>query len=577
MEKRGGGGKTPTVYSEEELARKKKRKRIIIVVLSVILLLAIIIPVAVVLSGNSSSNSSSSGSSSGGGSSGPSNSNLAGKDRNSVPEQYRGGILDPWSWYDTADFNVTFTSETVGGLPIIGLNSTWDDSVQANPSVPKLSDKFDYGKMPIRGVNVGGWLNLEPFITPSFFSQFGSKDGIVDEWTFTNKLGPGPAKSTLEKHYSTFITKQSFIEIREAGLDHVRFPFGYWMVQTYDGDVYVPQVSWRYLLRGIEYCRQNGLRVNLDLHGAPGSQNGWNHSGRQGVIGWLNGTNGDQNGQRTLDVHHKLSVFFAQDRYKNIVTMYGLVNEPRMVELDTQTVLMWTQKAIDQIRSDGIKSIIIFGDGFMGLDNWQGKLQGNDNLLLDVHQYVIFNTDQIKLKHRDKLNFACEAWTQQSKRSMNKQTGFGPTMCGEWSQADTDCTQYINNVGTGTRWEGTLQSTDKSGAVLAPQCPLQSSQCSCTQANADPSSYSAEYKKWLYQFAIGQMDAFEAGWGWFYWTWQTESSPQWSYRMGRKAGILPDKAYNRDWKCPGGGVDSLDTFPGLSEVYKRNDSVGVLG
>jgi glucan 1,3-beta-glucosidase len=102
-------------------------------------------------------------------------------------------------------------------------------------------------------------------------------------------------------------------------MDHVRFPFGYWIVQNFGDEPYIPQISWRYLLRGIEYCRQNGLRVNLDLHGAPGSQNGWNHSGRQGVIGWLNGTDGDLNAQRTLDIHHKLSVFFAQDRYKNVV------------------------------------------------------------------------------------------------------------------------------------------------------------------------------------------------------------------------------------------------------------------
>jgi glucan 1,3-beta-glucosidase len=570
MEKRGGAGSSvPTVYTEEELAaRKKKKKRIIIIVVSILLLLAIIIPVGVTLSNKSSGNSGSSGGGGGvaAGSSGPNNSNLGGKDRSSVPEADRGGILDPWSWYDTDDFNVTYTNELVGGLPIIGLNSTWDDSVQANPSVPKLSDPFKYGKSPIRGVNVGGWLNLEPFITPSFFSQYGSKDNIVDEWTLLTKLGSAKT-AFMEKHYSSFITRQTFAEIRDAGMDHVRFPFGYWIVQIYDDDVYVPQIAWRYLLRGIEYCRQNGLRVNLDLHGAPGSQNGWNHSGRQGRINWLNGTDGDKNAQRTLDIHHKLSVFFAQPRYKNVVTMYGLVNEPRNVELDTQKVVSWSQKAIDQIRSDGITGIIVFGDGFMGLDNWQGKLQGNKDLLLDVHQYTIFNTDQIKLKHKDKLNFACQAWTKQSERSMDRKTGFGPTMCGEWSQADTDCTQYINNVNTGTRWEGTLQADSHTQEVLAPQCPLQNPTCSCDEANADPSSYSEEYKKWLYQFAIAQMDAFEAGWGWFYWTWETQKATQWSYRRGREAGILPQRAWERDWKCPDNGVNGLDNFDGLAENY----------
>lgn len=563
MEKRGGGG-PPTVYSEEQLAKRKRWKRIIIGVVSVVIILVIIIVAVMLSKKNSKTNTAQSGTTTGG--SQPNTGNLDGKDRNSVPKEDQGGIYDPWAWYDTENFNVTYTKEQVGGLPIIGLNSTWDDNVQANSRVPNLQDKWEYGKMPIRGVNVGGWLNLEPFITPSFFQNFGSKDNVVDEWTLLSKLGPTKAKSTMEQHYSSFITRQTFADIRAAGIDHVRFPFGYWMVQTYDGDPYIPQISWRYLLRGIEYCRQNGLRVNLDLHGAPGSQNGWNHSGRQGVIGWLNGTDGDLNAQRTLDIHHKLSVFFSQPRYKNVVTMYGLVNEPRNVDLDTARVVAWTQKAVNQIRSDNITAIIVFGDGFMGLDNWQGKLQGNDGLLLDVHQYVTFNVDQLSLKHVDKLNFACKAWTQQSKRSMDRTTGFGPTMCGEWSQADTDCAQYINNANLGSRWEGTYNTGNASTSILVPQCPLKTSTCSCDPANADPSTYSSDYKKWLYQFAIAQMDSFEAGWGWFYWTWETEKATQWSYRRGLAAGILPKDAGARDWMCPA-GTGGYDTFGALPENY----------
>src|SRR5690606_12846356 len=136
----------------------------------------------------------------------------------------------------------------------------------------------------------------------------------------------------------------------------------------------------------------------------------------------------------------------------NLVTIYGLVNEPRMVDLDTDKVLNWTSKAITLVRKNNYKGLVVFGDGFMGLDKWQGKLQDFDNLVLDVHQYVIFNVDQLKLKHTDKLNFACKGWTAQMLRSQNKQTGFGPTMCGEWSQADTDCATFLNNVNMGSRW-----------------------------------------------------------------------------------------------------------------------------
>ena len=480
----------------------------------------------------------------------PSNSNLNGVSESSIPSSAQGTVLDPFTWYDTTDFNVTYTDATVGGLSIMGLNSTWDDSVQANSNVPALTDSFNYGTMPIRGMNVGGWLSIEPFITPSFFSGFSTHDGVIDEYTLTSKLGSTKAAQTLEKHYASFATRQTFEDIRSAGFDHVRIPFSYWAITTYQGDPYVPKISWRYLLRGIEYARQNGLRVNLDLHGAPGSQNGWNHSGRQGYIGWLNGTDGDLNAQRTLDIHGQLSTFFAQPRYKNVVTMYGLVNEPRMVALDTQSVLNWTGKAIDIVRKNNITAVIVFGDGFMGLDNWQGKLQNYNNLLLDVHQYVIFNTDQIALKHTDKLTFACKGWTAQTLRSQNKATGFGPTMCGEWSQADTDCTQYINDVGVGSRWEGTMNTGSASTSVLDPTCPTQNNPaCECTDANADPSKYSAAYKQWLQQFAEAQMESFEQGWGWFYWTWETEAATQWSWKLGMAAGILPSKAYDRNFNC----------------------------
>ena len=313
-----------------------------------VLLLAIIIPVAVVVT---KKNSSKSNSSSSGGSS--STSGLSGVSESDIPEAAKGTYLDPFTWYTTTDFNVTYTNETFGGLPIMGLNSTWDDSKSANSYTPPISTAWgSYADLPVRGVNLGGWLSLEPFITPSLFN-YDSKLGIIDEWTLTSYLGASGAQATLEKHYATFVTEQTFIDIANAGLDHVRIPFSYWAVTTYDGDPYVFRTSWRYLLRGIEWARKHGLRINLDVHGLPGSQNGWNHSGRQGTIGWLNGTDGDLNAQRSLDIHNQLAQFFAQDRYKNIIAFYGLVNEPKMVSLNTDDVVNWTVSAYEIVRQGG--------------------------------------------------------------------------------------------------------------------------------------------------------------------------------------------------------------------------------
>ena len=605
----GGGGGGGAVAGRRSW---KGRRGFWIAIVSFILLLAILIPVGVLVIGKN--NRSGGGSNSSGASSAtPTNSNLRGISESDIPSAAKGTILDPFVWYDTKDFNVTYTDVKVGGLPIMGLNSTWDDSARANEKVPALNQVWEYGKMPIRGVNVGGWLALEPFITPSLFEPYDRKLGIVDEYTLTKYLGPTAAAQTLEKHYATFVTEQTFADIAAAGLDHVRIPYAYWAVVTYPGDPYVPQISWRYLLRGIEWARKYGLRVNLDLHSVPGSQNGWNHSGRQGSIGWINGTDGALNVQRSFDIHNQLSTFFAQPRYKNIVVIYGLLNEPKMIRLPVDAVIQWTGQAVQIVQKNGITAKLAVGEGFLGLAEWKGRLTQYQNLMLDAHQYIIFNTDQLAFPHQKKIDFVCSGWSSQMETSTNPTTGyvsshlflcflpspsttflfpptkplstsFGPTICGEWSQADTDCTPHLNNVNVGNRWTGTLNPPPgypPTDAVLTPVCPVPD-RCSCDIPNADPSRYPDAYKKWLRAFADAQMQAFERGWGWFYWNWDTERSVQWSWKKGREGGLLPQKAWERVYICPNaaaaglgaptaptaaGGATGAEEWEGLDESY----------
>lgn len=587
--------------SSEEDDDGRKRRKLWLAIGSIVLLLAIFIPVGIVVSKKKGDGS---GGSAGGATQGsdPSNSNLGSISENDIPTWAKGSVLDPFTWYDTTDFNVTFTNDTVGGLSMMGLNSTWNDTAQANEYVPALDKKWLYGKMPIRGVNLGGWLSIEPFITPSLFNSYKDNKGIVDEYTLSKELGPSQASKALEKHYALFMTEQTFIDVQAAGFDHVRIPFSYWAITTYPGDPYVPKISWRYLLRGIEYARKYGLRVNLDVHALPGSQNGWNHSGRQGNIGWLNGNDGALNGQRSLDLHAQLSTFFAQPRYQNVIAIYGLVNEPRMSKLSVEDVTAWTTSAVAIVRKNGIKQTIAFGDGFLGLPKWQGRLQGVDGLVLDAHEYVIFNPDQITFTHQKKIQYACSGWSSQMKQSMDVSTGyeqvsfffschyfatisfpsppdhhfrveknptltppssFGPTLCGEWSQADTDCTTYLNNVNGGSRWLGTLQADAQTDSVLSPSCPKSDKPCSCAEANASPDRYSDPYKKWLMMNAEAQMTSFEQGWGWFYWTWLTEDAVQWSWKGGMAAGVLPKRTWERDFNC----TTVVPDFADLSETY----------
>jgi len=87
--------------------------------------------------------------------------------------------------------------------------------------------------------------------------------------------------------------------------------------------------DYRYFLKAIKWARKYGLRINLDFHALPGSQNGWNHSGRLGTVGVLNGPMGYANAQRSLDYIRIFAEFISQHQYKDVVTIFGIVNEPQ--------------------------------------------------------------------------------------------------------------------------------------------------------------------------------------------------------------------------------------------------------
>ena len=121
---------------------------------------------------------------------------------------------------------------------------------------------FPYGSEKVRGVNLGGWFVLEPWITPSLFTN----PAIVDEWTFCEILGPEEAYNQLSAHWSSFITAGDFATMAGAGLNHVRLPIGYWAFMLEPGDPYV-QGQLPYIDAAVSAANGAGLNVIIDLHG----------------------------------------------------------------------------------------------------------------------------------------------------------------------------------------------------------------------------------------------------------------------------------------------------------------------
>ena len=126
--------------------------------------------------------------------------------------------------------------------------------------------------------------------------------------------------------------------IAGAGLNWIRLPVPYWAIEKLEGEPYLEKVCWKYVLKAFSWARKYGIRINLDLHAVPGSQNGYNHSGKHGSINFLHGVMGLANAQRTLNHIRILTEFISQPQYKDLVPMFGVINEARSVDIGKEQI-----------------------------------------------------------------------------------------------------------------------------------------------------------------------------------------------------------------------------------------------
>lgn len=98
-----------------------------------------------------------------------------------------------------------------------------DDSMTCNAT--KTTRMFNN---QIRGVNLGGWLVLEPWITPSLFYQFlGGNESTtaMDMFSFCQVLGAKEANRQLRHHWDRWVTKEIIAELAASGaVNSLRLP-----------------------------------------------------------------------------------------------------------------------------------------------------------------------------------------------------------------------------------------------------------------------------------------------------------------------------------------------------------------
>lgn len=378
----------------------------------------------------------------------------------------------------------------------------------------------------IRGVNFGNWLVLEKWMSPDVFSGTDAEDEV-----WLNRLEePQKLAARMKQHRDTYITEQDFKIVADHGLNLVRIPVPYFIF----GDIKPFIGCIDYLDKAFEWAEKYDMKILVDLHTVPGSQNGYDNGGITGVCKWC---------QSPSAVEFALSVLERlAERYSHRDGLYGIevLNEP--ISWIVYHTAPSTGKARDKEEARGsgyvplsflkdfykeayfrirkylpVEKAIVFHDGFR-LSCWKDffvreKMQ---NVLVDTHMYIFAMENFVPIH----AMFICRIFMAYNRWAISRMAKYTPVIVGEW------CLEQRFAIARAKRKE------------------------------KDASAQKKWIRRGYQEIASLQLNTWRAAAGWIYWSYQLDRDPDKSVndKVSMDAWAL-SRVWRHGWWPQGQGGD----------------------
>ncbi|KAF2477974.1 glycoside hydrolase [Lindgomyces ingoldianus] len=357
--------------------------------------------------------------------------------------------------------------------------------------------RFTSGYNKIRGVNLGSLFIIEPWMASQEWDSMGC-GGTKSEFDCMIKLGQDAGDAAFQKHWGSYIGEQDLDTIKAYGLNTIRVPVGYWMVEdtVWRDSEHFPKGGLAYLDQLVGWAADRNIYVILDLHGAPAAQ-----EPNQPFTGQYAPTAGF-----FVSWQYDRAYKFLQAMTQRIHTnsayrttgMLEVLNEPERNHPDLITSYYATAYAkIRETESQlnvaqGQQLTIQFMDKGWGAGNPVDVIGSKPSVAYDDHRYLKWDTS---------IEHTKASYIKTSCSDTFGDGGNTPLIVGEWSLSVKD----------------DLERTP----------------------DFDPSvqSNKAFYTQWW----AAQVSAYEKQLGWVFWSWKTQLGDdwRWSYKQAVEAGIVP--------------------------------------
>ena len=256
--------------------------------------------------------------------------------------------------------------------------------------------------MKIKGVNLGNWLVLEKWMSSAIWKDTDAED----EYYLPQGLSKEVYEARIKMHRAEYISERDFARIKKMGMNSVRIPIPYFIFG--DRPPFIGCID--ELDHAFSWAEKYDLKIVIDLHTAPMSQNGFDNGGLSGVCKWAQLP---EEVDFVLDVLEKLAKRYGQRK-----GLLGIepINEPVSEEMWETMGVQKRYPPVDEMLAKGsapisfewltefydraaerilpniaVDKYIVFHDGFR-LHAWkdyltQEKYQGR--VILDTHQYLM--------------------------------------------------------------------------------------------------------------------------------------------------------------------------------------------
>ncbi|GMF24842.1 unnamed protein product [Phytophthora lilii] len=299
------------------------------------------------------------------------------------------------------------------------------------------------GAVRSRGVNLGGWLVAEHWMTNSAAFWEGVEDRFANSGeytTITEASTPDAIRAKLGDHHANFISEDDIAQIAAAGLNTVRVPVGFWIL-GYDKHDPSNQHEWQAYTRGTIahldqlircWAKDHNVAVLISLHAAKGSQNGADHSSpaSPGQSFW---SHYPENVANSIEVAR-----FLADRYLHDEAFLGigLLNEPSGTT-DQQVLYQYYQDAYRAVRSTGSDCVLSVMPMLQkqSPDEMIGFMEAPafTNVWVEWHPYFIWGYEHTPADQL--VNVAVKQDYNARVGKWNARSGHNRLFVGEWSVA----------------------------------------------------------------------------------------------------------------------------------------------